>query len=122
MQFLHRPFRVGQEMVHGLLVALHRLGQPRQRLAFGFGQHPQFQLGELFEVAHIVKYRAVVSALRIDTRDGLGGGSYSRHDGLLLVSRGVSCPLLSGLRADSVPKMTNVGLGMGRSLSRTSLV
>jgi hypothetical protein len=54
-QLLHRPFGVGQEMMQRLMVALHGLGQARQRLALRLRQHPQFQLGELLEMAHVVR-------------------------------------------------------------------
>lgn len=80
------------------------------RLVSAYHKHPQFQLGELFKVAHSVKHRAVVRILRINAGDSVGRCSYSGHDGLLLIGRGISCASLSGLRAGSVPNMTKVGI------------
>src|SRR6266852_6112197 len=63
-------------MVESLGIGLRRLGEARQRLAFGLGHQAQLEVGELFELADVGKHRTVVRTIVVDK--GNGGGWFPR--------------------------------------------
>src|SRR5712691_4967664 len=63
-------------MVESLGICLRRLGEARQRLAFGLGHQAQLEVGELFELADVGKHRTVVRTRVVD--EGNGGGWFPR--------------------------------------------
>src|SRR5260221_11290108 len=72
-------------MVESLGIGLRRLGEARQRLAFGLGHQAQLEVGELFELADVGKHRTVVRTRVVDKGNGggwfprLGHGAHSLH-------------------------------------------
>src|SRR5258708_24792201 len=63
-------------MVESLGMGLRRLGEARQRLAFGLGHQAQLEVGELFELADVGKHRTVVRTIVVD--EGNSGGWFPR--------------------------------------------
>src|SRR5258707_2042235 len=63
-------------MVDSMGIGLRRLGEERQRLAFGLGHQAQREVGELFELADVGKHRTVVRTIVVDK--GNGGGWFPR--------------------------------------------
>src|SRR5258706_5500446 len=72
-------------MVESLGIGPRRLGEARQRLAFGLGHQAQREVGELFALADVGKHRTVVRAIIVDEGNGgdwfprLGHGAHSLH-------------------------------------------
>ncbi len=63
---LHRPLRVGQDVMGGLRVYVDDLAEAWQGLASRLGQQPQVQRGELLEVPHMVEQVAIPGAILVD--------------------------------------------------------
>gem|GEM_PF-4062142 len=52
-QRFHRPFGMGQKVMHGLRIGVDSLAQPRPGLATCLGQEAQMQGSELLNMPHV---------------------------------------------------------------------
>src|SRR5260221_9575856 len=88
-----------------LRIGLRRFRQPRQRLAFGFGEQPEMQRSELLEVADVGEERSILRTVLIHEGHRMGCFPHLGHG---------AASFRPPLPADCVPNMTKEGLVPGQ--------